>query len=69
MGPRSRESIALTPGQQVEFAVWRLSDDTFDPGRYLVAVTYEPAGLQPIQSGALDVSIGDRTVFEELNPR
>ena len=65
MGPRSTESIALTPGDHVEFAVWRLSDDTFNPGNYVVAVTYEPAGLQPVQSGNLDVSIGDMTAFEE----
>ena len=65
MGPRSRESIALPPGEEVAFAIWRLSDDTFNPGHYVVAVTYEPAGLQPIDSGTLDVSIGDMTAFEE----
>jgi hypothetical protein len=65
MGPRSRELIALAPGKEVQFAIWRLSDDTFNPGHYVVAVTYEPAGLQPIQSGTLDISIGDKTAFEE----
>lgn len=65
MGPRSRETIALTPGEEVEFAIWRLSNETFNPGHYLVAVTYEPAGLRPIHSGTLDVSIGDTTVFDE----
>jgi hypothetical protein len=65
LGPRFPGSIALTPGEEVEFAIWRLSDDAFNPGHYLVAVTYEPEGLQPIQSGTLDVSIGDKTVFEE----
>ena len=58
MGPRSIDSIALTPGEQVEFAIWRLSDDTFTPGHYVVAVTYEAAGLQPIHSETVDVSIG-----------
>ena len=59
MGPRHPGSIGLTPGEEVEFAIWRLSDDTFNAGRYRVAVTYEPAGLQPIQSGTLDVPIGE----------
>lgn len=65
VGPRSTESIPLTPGEEVAFATWRLSEDTFNPGHYLVAVIYEPVGLQPIQSGTLDVTIGDLTVFEE----
>jgi hypothetical protein len=65
MGPRSTESIALTPGEEVQFAIWRLGSDTFNPGHYVVAVTYEPAGLQPIQSGTLGVAIGDKSVLEE----
>ena len=65
MGPRSTDSVALIPGEEVEFAIWRLSDETFEPGRYVVSVTYEAAGLQPIDSGTLDVSIGHLTVFKD----
>ncbi len=65
MGPRRAGLVDLAPGEVVEFAIWRLGDDTFKPDHYVVSVTYEPAGLQPIDSGTLDVSIGDMKVFDE----
>jgi hypothetical protein len=58
-GPRSGEPIPIIPGETLEFASWRLDEETLGPGGHVVVVVYEPEGGHPIASGKVEVSIED----------
>lgn len=56
-GPRSGEAIPITPGEELEFASWRLSEDTLEPGTYVCVLIYRPEKGPPVQSGEVAVSV------------
>ena len=56
-GPRSAEPIPLTPGEEIEFANWRLSPRTVTPGRYTCVLVYEPEHGSQLASGEIEVSV------------
>jgi hypothetical protein len=66
-GPRSGERIPITPGDEFEFASWRLSEETIEPGSYVCVLIYHPEKGSPVQSGEVAVSV-ESTASSETTP-
>ena len=64
-GPRSGEPIPITPGQEVEFASWRLREDALEPGHYSFVLIYRSESGHQIESGKVDLSVGGASFLEE----
>ena len=59
-GPRSGAPVPFAPGEEMEFASWRITTSDLDPGRHACVLVYEMDPESTIHSGSVEFDAPER---------